>query len=420
MIRQLLPISALLLGSAFLVFAGGVNGLLLPVRGAAEGFSALSLGLLGTGWAVGYILGCMFSPRLVASVGHVRAFGVMAALAAITVLMSLLLLTPYAWVPLRSISGFCFAAGAMIVESWLNERADAKSRGKVFGAYTMVNLIATTAGQMTLALGDPNGFFFFVLAAIVYCLALLPTAVSSSASPRPLTKVKLDLRALWRNSPVAVFAVLMVGVSNSAFGTLAAVYAQRIGLELTSVALFLSIPIIAAAAAQMPVGYLSDRVDRRRVLVGVAAVATAADLAFILLQPESRVVNLALSAVFGAAVYTLYPVIVAHASDHADPGDYIQTSGGLLLVYGVGAIAGPLAAGALMSRIGVEGLFLTSLAAHVLLIGFALWRIVQRAAVATEDKTGFRATLPARAATPETVAMADAEREAQDGGEGAG
>ena len=412
MIRQLLPISALLLGSAFLVFAGGINGILLPVRGSAEGFSAFALGLLGTGWAVGYISGCVLSPRLVASVGHVRSFGVMASLAAITVLLTLLMIDPWAWIGLRAISGFCFAGAAMIVESWLSERADASSRGKIFGAYTMVNLAATTAGQMALTLGDPMGFLFFVVAAIVYCLALLPTAISSGASPRPLTSVKLDLRELWRNSPVAVFAILMVGVSNSAFGTLAAVYAERVGLELSAVALFLSIPILAGAAAQIPAGYLSDRMDRRFVLIGVAALAAAADVVFILFAPENRLLNLALAGVFGASIYTMYPLIVAHANDHAKPGTGIQVSGGLLLLFGVGSIVGPLAAGALMTRIGTSGLFLTTVIAHVLLIAYALLRIRSRGAVAKADKGAFRISMPARGATPETAAMAHGEADA--------
>jgi MFS family permease len=194
----------------------------------------------------------------------------MCAIAAIAVLMSLLLVTPWVWVPVRALSGFCFAAAAMVVESWLNERADAASRGRIFGIYTMVNLMATTAGQMVLTLGDASGFFFFVLAAMVYCLALLPTAISATTTPRPLTQVSLNLPALWKNSPIAVFAVLMVGISNASFGTLAAVYAARIGLPLTDIALFASIPILAGAIMQLPVGIASDRYDRRVVLLGIA------------------------------------------------------------------------------------------------------------------------------------------------------
>ena len=412
MTRQLLPISALLLGTALLLFAGGINGLILPVRGSAEGFSAFSLGLLGTGWALGYISGCVATPRLVALAGHIRAFGVMAAFAAVAMLLSLIFITPTAWIPLRALSGFCFAGAAMIVESWLNERTEPASRGKVYGIYTMVTLGASTAGQMSLTLGDTTGFLFFVLAAIFYCLSLVPTALSSSATPRPLVSVRLDLRSLWRNSPVAVMGVALIGVSNSAFGTLAAVYADRIGLVLTTVALFTSLPILAGAAAQIPVGYLSDRIDRRKVLVGIAVVAALADLAFILLTPENRMLNLILAAILGGAIFSMYPVIAAHANDHAPEGSYIQTSGGLLVVYGLGAIIGPLVAGVGMARLGGTGLFATTLAAHVVLIGFAVWRISVRDAVAEEEKSAFQVRPTMGISTPETASLGASEEEA--------
>ena len=271
MVCQIFPIGALLLGSALLLFAGGMHNLILPVRGAAEGFSATALGLLGTGWAIGYVAGCIMVPRMVAAVGHIRTFGVMCAFAAVTILMQAIIVEPWFWVPVRAVSGFCFAGGAMIVESWLSDRADASTRGRIFGLYTMVNLAASTAGQMVIAMGDVRGFLFFALGAVFYCLALVPTAMSTSQSPAPLTKVSLDPAALWRNSPVAVAAVFLVGISNAAFGTLAAVYAGQIGLALTGIALFASIPLIAGAAAQVPIGYASDRFDRRKVLAGGAA-----------------------------------------------------------------------------------------------------------------------------------------------------
>jgi MFS family permease len=411
MVRQIIPISALLLGAALLLFAGGINGLILPVRGSHEGFSAVSLGLLGTGWAIGYIAGCILTPRLVGRVGHVRSFGVMAAFAAVTILLSLLFMTPWAWVPLRGISGFCFAGAAMIVESWLNERAEPKSRGTIFGVYTMVSLAASTGGQMSLILGDTTGFLFFVLGAIFYCLALVPTAISSTVVPNPLVSVRLDLRALWRNSPVAVFGVLFIGISNSAFGTLAAVYADRVGLVLTSIALFASLPVLAGALAQLPVGYLSDRTDRRYVLIGIAAIAVVTDLSFILFSPQDRITNLVLAAVFGAAVFSMYPVVVAHANDHAPEGTYIQTSGGLLLVYGFGGVIGPLVAGFGMATIGTSGLFLTTIGAHLILIGFTIVRIIARPALKPSEKGVFMTAPPGRSPTPETAALARGEED---------
>ena len=410
MVRQILPISALLLGSFFLLFAGGINGLILPVRGSAEGFTDLSLGLLGTGWAIGYVSGCLYTARLVQRVGHVRAFSVMCSLAGIVILAQLLLLSPHAWIPLRALQGFCFAGAAMIVESWLSERADAKSRGRVFGIYTMVNLFASTAGQLTLTVGDSSGYFFFVLGAMFYSLALIPTAASSTASPQPLVSVRLDIRALWRNSPVAVFAVFMVGVSNASFGTLAAVYGARIGLEISSIALFASIPILIGAVSQIPVGILSDRMDRRKVLVGVAAIALAADAVFVLVAPETRWANLVLAGVFGGAIFAMYPIIIAHANDHAD-GNFIKISGGLLLVFGVGSIIGPLLAGWAMSALGERGLFITTATAHLLIILQAIYRIMKRAPVAEEEKSEFKAGPIGRTTTPQTIAMSATESE---------
>lgn len=405
MVKSLFSLGALLLGSAFLLFAGGVNALILPVRGEAEGFTAASLGLLGTGWAIGYVAGCLRTPTLVARVGHIRAFGAMCAIAAIAVLISLVLITPWVWIPVRALSGFCFAGAAMIVESWLNERTEASSRGRVFGIYTMVNLAATTAGQMVLTLGETNGYFFFVLAAMVYCLALLPTAISATTTPRPLTKVSLNLRGLWKNSPIAFFAVLMVGVSNASFGTLAAVYAARIGLTLGDIALFASIPILAGATMQIPVGIASDRLDRRKVLIGITGFALLADALFLVSGASSPAVLLGLSALFGATVFAMYPVIVAHANDHAEPGTYIQVSGGLLLVFGIGSILGPSVAGVSMTAFGAVSLFAVTGAAHILLFAFALYRLRKAPAVSREKKVAFQSKPMARASTPETAAL---------------
>jgi MFS family permease len=368
-----------------------------------EGFSNVSLGLLGTGWALGYVAGCITTSSLVARVGHIRAFSTLCAIAAISMLCSAILITPWAWIVLRGLCGFCFAGTAMIVESWLSEKTDPSSRGRVFGVYTMVNLGASTAGSMMLTLGDPSGFFFFALAAIFYCLALVPTALSNTSTPTPLASVKLNMRALWRNSPVAVFAVFWVGVSNAAFGTLAAVYAQKVGLVLAAVAFFTSLPILAGAIIQMPVGLLSDKMDRRKVLLGIASLALLADLAFILLAPEGRALNLALAALLGGSIYAMYPVIVAHANDHAEPGTAIQISGGLLLTFGIGSIVGPTIAGWAMAEVGIRALFMVTSCSHAMVILYTLWRMSKRRAVAEIDKSNFQPINAGRTSSLQTV-----------------
>ncbi|TYC49199.1 MFS transporter [Rhodobacterales bacterium] len=399
-------IAALLAGSALLLLAGGLHGLLLPLAGLDQGFSDASLGLLGAGWALGYMSGCLFVPLIVKRVGHVRSFGALASLAGITVLLNLIFMHPVAWILLRAITGFCFAGAAMIVESWLNERSTSETRGRIFGFYTMINLGATTAGQLLLTLGSPTGYFFFVLGSIIYSLSLLPTALSTAASPAPLTQAKLDPKKLWRNSPIAVVAVFMVGVSNGSFGTLGAVYGRRIGLEVPEIAVMMSLALLAGALIQIPVGMLSDRMDRRKVLVGLALVAMSLGSSLSFFGGVSPLATVLLIAAFGGVVYAMYPVIVAHASDHADPGDFLRISGGLLLIFGTGTMVGPLMASGLMTFTYPGALFQVTAAAHLSMMLFAIWRIRQRAPVSAEAKSEWVPVIStAQITTPETVSL---------------
>jgi MFS family permease len=405
MLRKLLPVGTLLIGSGFLFFAGGVNGLLLPIRGAIDGFTPFSLGLLGTGWAIGYVIGCFQTPKLVARAGHIRAFGILAASAAIAILLSSMLLNIWVWIMLRAIAGFAFAGAAMIVESWLSEEAEPSSRGTIFGVYTMVNLLATTAGQISLIGGDISTGWYFSLAAIFYCLALIPTAISSTRTPTPLTSVKLDLRGLWKNSPVAVFSVFMIGISNSTFGSLAPVYGSAIGLSVTSIALFTSLPVLAGALAQLPVGALSDSTDRRYVLIALAMLALGVDLTFVLLSPTDAATNIGLSIALGFSIFAMYPIIVSHAFDHAVPSQYIQISGGLLMLFGFGSIIGPLVTGSAFAVLGPSGLFMTTAVAHIMTIGFTTWRCIKSRKVGDSDKVSFVPSPMTRTMTPETASF---------------
>ena len=192
---------------------------------------------------------------------------------------------------------------------------------------------------------------------------------------------------------------LLIDVANSSFGTLGAVYADRIGLGVATIAFFMSVAILAGSAAQVPIGYFSDRMDRRLVLVAIGAMALIVDLFLAIVQPSSVAIALGASAVFGACIYSMYPVIVAHANDHAPDNYFLRTSGGLLLLFGVGSIGG------IMSLTGPSGLFVTTAITHLGLVGYALWRIRQRAAPEQKEKTEFVAAQPARMSTPETVVL---------------
>jgi MFS family permease len=258
---------------------------------------------------------------------------------------------------------------------------------------------------MLLTVGDPAGYSFFALAALFYVLSLIPTALSKVEQPKPLVESRLELRKLIRTSPIAVAGAFLMGVSNSAFGTLGVVFGETISLDVTTIALMMSISILAGSAFQVPIGMLSDRFDRRAVLTGIAILAALVDAYFIFFRPTDPTAILIASALFGGAIYSMYPVIVAHAFDHAEAGAYLRISGGLLLTYGVGAIAGPLVAGAVMAWSPETGLFFTTLGAHAALALFSLYRMTRRVAVEAGDKTEFVGMPATRFATPESMTL---------------
>ncbi|THF57100.1 MFS transporter [Ollibium composti] len=399
------PILSLLRGTAFLLAASGLHGLLLPLRGQVEGFSTTALGLMGTAWASGFVAGCFFAPRIVRRAGHVRAFGTFAAAGAIIALLTGLIIDEYAWIVLRAFTGFTMAGAFMIIESWLNEKATNENRGTVFGLYMMVTYASIMGGQMIVAGGDVHSASLFMITGIFFCLSLIPTAVSTQSTPQPLQDVKLDLKGLYANSPVSAVGCLLIGVANGAWGTLGAVYGARVGISTAAIALMMSLVVIAGAVMQLPAGRLSDRTDRRYVLAGAAFCAALFALLIFLFQPRTGALVLTFAACYGAFAYTLYSVAVAHANDHADAQDFVKVSGGLLLLYGFGTMIGPMLAAGLMDWVRPEGLFLATALAHLSLAGYTLLRIKARAPVPIEDRDAFKTQPAERTLTPEAARL---------------
>ncbi len=396
-------ISSLLLGTAFLLLGNGLNGVLLPVRGSLEGFDTTQIGLLGTGWAIGFIGATLVVPYVVRRVGHVRGYGALASLAAVAMLLCGMIVTPVSWIVLRVLSGFCFAGAAMIVESWLNEQSTAENRGRVFSIYQMVHFAASTGGQFLLVLRPPDDFFFFALAGIFYCLAILPTALSTARSPAPLSTTRLEVVALYRNSPVSFAASGLIGMANGAFGTLGPVYGIQIGLPVRDIATLMAAALLAGSLIQFPLGWLSDRTDRRRVLAGIALGATLVGVTIALLQPRPIGVVLPLIAIFGMLIYPMWAIAVAHANDFAEPESFVGIAGGLLLLYGIGTAIGPIAAAAIMDTWRPDALFAFTAAAHGLVAAYAAYRITQRSVPAM--RSAFRSLPVPKSVTPESVAL---------------
>jgi MFS family permease len=404
MSRNLLPVFALLTSTLFLFLGNGLQGLLLPVRGSAEGYSNEVLGFLGTSWAAGFVVGCFIAPNIVRRAGHIRAFGSFVALICLTVLLTGLFVDDVSWVALRALTGFCTAGTSMIIESWLNERATNESRGAIFSLYIAITLFGVVAGQLLVPFGTVSNTSLFMVCAIIYCVAIMPAMLSKAESPQPLKKVKLDLPALYRNSPVSFIGILLIGIANGAYGTLGAVFGARAGLDPTTIAIMVSVTIFIGALAQFPAGKLSDRIDRRYVLAGLSGVAALAGLAVTIVQPGHAYVLISMIAVYGATANALYPIAVAHANDYTSSEDFVKVSGGLLLLYGIGTIIGPTLGGPIMTSFGPYALFWVTAMSHLLITAYAIFRSRQRAALPTEEKDNFSTTAMAQI-TPESASL---------------
>jgi MFS family permease len=387
------PITALLLSVALLLMGNGLQGTLLPVRANLEHFSATDIGVLGSAYFFGFAAGCLYGPRLIRRAGHIRAFTALVAIASCVVLVHSLVLNAYLWWVLRAMTGFCFAALYMIIESWLNEKSTNETRGFVFSLYTIINLTVMTIGQLMLGLDRPEDFPLFMLASILVSLAAVPIALTRAEAPAPIRSVSIRIRHLYRLSPVGVVGCLVVGIANGSFWSLAPVFAQEKGGDSWSVAIFMSVAVLAGALGQWPLGRLSDKMDRRKVIIGAACCAAATGLLFVLWVPPWGSELLALIFLFGLFTLPIYGIAVAHMNDYVESGGYVEAASGLLLVYAMGAVVGPLFSSVFMQYSGPDALFGVTAAVHLCLAGFALYRMSRRARAPEEEHVAFTDSL---------------------------
>ncbi len=406
-----LTLFVLVTGLSVLLVGMGLLGTLVGVRGSIEGFDGLTIGLIMSGYYFGYVLGSYLCPRAIRGVGHIRSFAAFAATACATTLALGLLPTAWAWVALRLVGGIAMFGLYMVVESWINEQVSFSYRGRVFGLYTASTLGALAGGQFLLLAADPATLRPFAIAALFVTLGLIPIAVTRVREPQPVADPGADLRRLYGVSPLGCQGVLVAGVASSAFWGVGAVFARDIGLDRVGIAWFLAATIAGGAMLQWPIGHLSDRHDRRSVLIGVSLSCGVVAL----LAPQTIGLGfpaLVLTAfVYGGLLFSLYSISVAHANDHLEPGRVLEATRGLLLVFGFGAIAGPTLAGAAMDWVGPAGLLLVSAAFLIALGVFGLYRVTRRAPPPLEEQTEFVPMARTTQAAVELLPQADPELE---------
>lgn len=395
--RLLVTFSGLLAGSFFLLTGIGLLGTLVPLRLDAGGASSLAIGLVGGAYFVGLIVGTRYGDRVIGAVGHIRAFAAFASILSATILAFPIDVAAVPWAALRFICGFCLAGLFMCVESWLNAQASNDSRGRILSLYMIAVYLGQGAGQMLLPLPDPSGITRFAVCAAFISLAVVPVAVTRVAAPPVVAAETLGLARLYEMSPLGVAGAFVAGLVLGAFYVLGPIFARALDPDVTQTARFMGLVIVGGLILQWPVGRLSDRFDRRHVLVSLALCLVAVSIGFVLAERAVPFALLYLAPVFGAVIFTLYPLSVAHANDRLDSGHVVAASGALITVYGLGAAAGPPAASLAMEAVGPGGLFAFTALVGAATAAFALWRMRQRAPVPTSEQVQF---LPLPRTTP--------------------
>ncbi len=389
MLSAIASVRSLLLAILMLMAGGGFMATLIAVRLERVGSSALVVGAVGTAYFLGLVIGSVRAGRVVARVGHIRAFAAFVSLFSASTLSYAIHLDPLLWAGLRLVDGLCVAGVYVCLESWLNERAEAEARGTVLAGYMIALYVGQALGQFLLNLSDAKPSLPFVVASILISLSAIPVALTHIAAPPPEGGRPLPVKALFAISPLGIVGATVTGLMLGAFYALGAVYARRLGMDLSSVAIFMSTVIFGGVALQWPLGLLSDRFDRRRVIVTAFGGALAAGLGIALIGGPGPVL-LAFGALFGGLSFALYPLCVAHANDHLRPEQRVAASGGLVLAYSAGAAAGPLAAASVMTFAGPRGLFLfvASCAGSALLFG--VWRQVRALPIPAERQQTYQ------------------------------
>jgi MFS family permease len=393
-----LSISALLAGVALFMLGNGLLGTLLSLRLATEGAAPFVIGSVMAAYFAGLAIGSLWGHRVISSVGHIRAFAALASIYSAAALAHGFFPSPLLWGILRLIEGLAIAGLFMCVESWLNERSTNETRGKVMSLYMIAIYLAQALGQFLLTLDDPTGFALLALVSAAMSLAVVPVTLSRVPAP-PIPPVnRLGPVELTRISPLGVFASFTSGIVLGAFYGLAPAFAQMEALDVGQTAQFMSAAILGGLAMQWPIGLVSDRLDRRTVVLVLFGALAAASGALVLLSGVGGPALLAASFAFGALGFGIYPQAVAHANDHADREHFVGVASGLLLAYSVGAVIGPLAASWTMALIGPAGLFVFILSICIAAAAFTVWRMRQRAAIPVSEQTPF-------AALPRTTPM---------------
>ena len=394
---------ALLLGMLFLQLGNGLQGTLLGVRGELEDFSTFEMSVVMSAYFVGFLGASKLVPDLIRRVGHVRVFAALASFISAILILYPLLVNPWVWTGGRVIIGFCFCGVYITAESWLNNAATNENRGQLLSSYMVVQMAGIVAAQLLLLIGDPSGFELFVLISVLVSISFAPILLSITPTPAFETTKPMSIKELFSTSPLGCVGMFFLGGIFSAQFGMAPVFGTSAELSLPQISIFVAAFYIGAMVFQFPVGWLSDRMDRRILIVATSAIGFIAAV-FAIFGENIFIILLGSAFFIGGMSNPLYSLLIAYTNDFLEPDDMASASGGLLFLNGLGAISGPLFIGYLMTEIGPRGFFVILAALLGSLSVYGFYRMTQRR-ISDLDTSSYATVLPTTSAVAVEIAQ---------------
>jgi len=372
---MMISFAALFFSVILLQLSSGGVGPLDVLSGTALGFTNQQIGMLGSAHFFGFFIGCWFAPRLLGSVGHSRAFAAFTAAGSIGLIAHMMVVNPYAWACMRVASGLCVAGCYTVVEAWLQAKVTNETRGRAMGTYRMVDMSGSIAAQGMIGILAPADYISYNILAILCCAALLPITLTTVSQPETPKSPRLRPALAYVRSPLAVAGVIVAALSSASFRMVGPIYGQEVGLSAGQIAWFLVVFVLGGALAQIPVGWIADKYDRRHVLIWLSVASVLSCAASVYAASFGVWGILLASALFGLTTFPIYSVSAAHAHDFATSDERVELSAALMFWFAMGAIATPYAASLLIEGFGPQAMFTLLAAGHASLIVFGLARM---------------------------------------------
>lgn len=404
---------ALLLGMMLLLLGNGLQGTLLGIRGAVEGFPASTMAWVMSAYYLGFLFGTRRVAGMIRRVGHVRVFAALASLVAAAFILYALDPSPLLWIAMRLLVGFCFAGIYVVAESWLNEAATNETRGQALSLYMIVQMVGIIAAQALVNVADPAGYTLFILMSVLVSVSFAPILLTVSAAPAYQTTKPMTLRQLFAISPLGCVGTFALGGVFAAIFSMASVFGTQKGLSVSYISAFIAAIYFGGLVCQFPIGWISDRMDRRKLITGLTAFGAVVTFGGFFMPDHIWLLMIG-GFMIGGIANPLYSLLIAYTNDFLEPADMAAASGGLLFINGLGAITGPFVIGWMMTALGADAYFLYLAGLFTMVTVYALFRMSRRSVPSGARTTSYAPVLPQASPVAMEVAQGVAiERAAQ-------